>query len=350
MAHLGLLRRGVLDISAQIWNIAKLSLVASRKAGWMRVIIIGAGQLGSRHAESLAKLPQLEELLLVDPSKQSLETAQDRVQAQGFSGEVRLLSDLTSFEGDFELAVISTSSSERLSALRNTLQRASVRHVLLEKLLCPSTIQLDEFDDIFSQGVSSFWLNCPTPFFPHNLNIAGALNSGIGSTPIQYTVTGGDFGLVTNSIHYLEHFQKLTKSQITSLRLRDDFRLTASKRTGYTEIIGCFLGETVKGDTFSFEFDSAVYGNSWTTSICQGENFFKVDEAELVLHSRIRGIDTSTAITIPRQSALTHMSLKLLLDGKNPMWAEARETVELHRLIFRALDSAIPHNRELAYT
>ena len=317
----------------------------------MRALIVGVGELGSRHAQSLASLVQLDELILVDPNPNSLEVATQRVSSMGFKGVLSKFNRLLGSVGQIELAVVATSSLQRLSSLEAVIAYSKPNHVLLEKLLTPSETQLSKLEIVIANSDSKFWVNCPMPFFDHYRYIEEALSQSGGKPPLNYRVTGGNYGLVTNLIHYLDHFSKLSRSGLIDLRLREGYKEISSKRAGYSEIIGCFFGETEKGDTFSVEFDPTINGESLIIEISQGESIFKIDEIGLLLHEGdLNGPQAQSPITTPKQSELTHKSLELLLNGTSPMWAKVNKSIELHRWIFSALQASMPQSKELSFT
>jgi predicted dehydrogenase len=317
----------------------------------VRVLIVGVGELGSRHAQSLAQVPHLSEITLVDPSDNSLRVATERVRSTGYGGKILALPTLVQDQGAIELAVISTSSNERLASLSLVLENSKAQHVLLEKLLTPSAANLSSFRQIFTRKESKFWLNCPMSFFPHYQAIENELDLKGSGPRLSYTVQGGNHGLITNAIHYLEHFTRLSSSSIANLRFKDGARVISSKRYGYSEIIGHLLGETIDGDLFSVEFDSETHGDKLEIKIEQGENSFLVDEIELT-SQRIgpHGNFETSPISTPKQSELTHQSMELILKGKSPLWADANVSIDLHDWLFRAISAGIPNSNELSFT
>lgn len=317
----------------------------------MKVLIVGVGELGSRHAQSLAQAPRLSEITLVDPSEQSLHVATERVRSAGFNGDVKVLPNLVEKQGVIELAVVSTSSHERLESLKLVLEKSEPQHVLLEKLLAPSAANLNKFREIFTRQESKYWLNCPMSFFPHYQYIEKELElQGLGDG-LSYTVQGGNYGLVTNAIHYLEHFARLSCSNFANLRFKDGARVIPSKRRGYSEVIGHLMGETVSGDLFSVEFDNEAHGERLEIKIERGEQSFLVDEIGLT-SQRVdsKGSFQTSPISTPKQSELTHQSMELILKGKSPFWADANSSIDLHDWLFRAISFSIPNSNELSFT
>ncbi len=317
----------------------------------MKVLIVGVGELGSRHAQSLAQVPYLSEITLVDPSENSLRVATERVRSTGFNGKIQVLPALVQNQGAIELAVVSTSSHQRLESLNLVLENSKAQHVLLEKLLTPSATNLNKFRKIFARQESKYWLNCPMSFFPHYQAIENELDLRGSGPRLSYTVQGGNYGLITNAIHYLEHFARLSSSSIANLRFKDGARVISSKRHGYSEIVGHLLGETISGDLFSVEFDSDTHGEKLSINIEQGEKSFLVDEIGLTSQTvDSQGNFQTLPINTPKQSELTHQSMELILEGKSPLWADANSSIDLHDWLFRAISSGIPNSNELSFT
>jgi hypothetical protein len=317
----------------------------------VKVLIVGVGELGSRHAQSLAQVPHLSEITLVDPSEKSILIATERIRSTGFNGEINCTPTLDKHQGAIELAVVSTSSYERLGSLNQVLENSKPQHVLLEKLLTPSATNLSKFRHLFARQESKYWLNCPMSFFPHYQAIENELDLKVLGPRLSYTVQGGNYGLITNAIHYLEHFARLSSSSIANLRFKDGARVISSKRDGYSEIIGHLLGETISGDLFSVEFDSDTHGEKLEIKIEQGERSFLVDEIGLT-SQRVdsQGNFQTSPINTPKQSELTHQSMELILEGKSPMWADANSSIDLHDRLFRAISYGIPNSNELSFT
>ncbi|MCV3262394.1 Gfo/Idh/MocA family oxidoreductase [Vibrio harveyi] len=65
------------------------------------LLIIGAGQLGSRHLQALAQLDDKFSIYVLDPFEQSLEVAKQRYQevAQETSPEVTYVTDMEAIAG-----------------------------------------------------------------------------------------------------------------------------------------------------------------------------------------------------------------------------------------------------------
>ena len=114
-----------------------------------KIVIIGAGQFGSRHLQGILKLPFKAEIKVVDPSENSLNRAMQR------SKEVDDVNDEISVEyflsmpkiKDLDLAIIATTSSERKKAILELLETNNPKYILLEKVVFQN---LNDFESIIS--------------------------------------------------------------------------------------------------------------------------------------------------------------------------------------------------------
>jgi predicted dehydrogenase len=315
------------------------------------VIIIGCGQLGSRHSQSIAKHPGVTKIVLVDPSNHSLDTAVERIHTTGFEGSIETYNSIENDLGDFSLAIVSTSAGERAEALSSLMLHTSPDHVLLEKLLSPNLIGLNEIERLTQGSNVQFWVNCPMPFFDHYQQIALELNETSGQEPISYTIVGSDFGLVTNFIHYLDHFHNLTGSAVATVTIEPNAILIPSKRNGYSELVGTITAETEYGDKLSVEFLNDRPQDVLIVDIQKGSLSWNVDELGLTLKKR--GVDGHIAeshITTPMQSELTHLSLTNLENGLAPAWSPLATSLELHKKLHQGLANYLGCNSTVVFT
>lgn len=317
----------------------------------MRALVIGVGNLGSRHAQALVQAPELQEIVLVDPDDKAIEIALGRISSTGFRGKILTLRDLSHSQGNFQLAIVSTSSRERLDALRSVMRYSEFEHVLLEKLLTTSGKELVEFRRIFGLAKDKFWVNCPRPHYPHYQKIQTQLQALDSSSPVTYEVRGGNLGLVSNSIHFLDHFERLAQSRISSLEFESGSRLVDAKRRGYSEVLGAIVAKTAKGDSLRIVSDPKLYHQSLRVQIRQSSTFWLVDEAKLTLTSNFLGDRQPVeSITTPLQSQLTYASLRSLTEKGIPHWASARSSLELHFWICEAISKFRAGPEELIFT
>jgi len=213
-----------------------------------KIYIIGAGQLGSRHLQALKNIKSPLEVKVIDPSKKSLATAKERYEAMpGFARhEIEYLEKIKTGGEDIDLAIIVTSSSVRRKVVEEILDISKVKYFILEKLLFQKEKDYSDIVKILRKFGSKAWVNCSM----RNMPFYASLKDQTKGSRISYFVTGSQFGLVTNSIHYIDHMAYLAGDldytvDITGL----DPKPIKSKRPGFLELNGTISVHFKNGST-----------------------------------------------------------------------------------------------------
>ena len=112
----------------------------------LNILVVGAGQIGSRHMQALANTQDVAAVTAVDPGAAARDTALARWNdVPGDAGKTlklaASLADIGRTE-TFDLAIIATSAPGRLEILKGIVA-LGVRRVLSEKLLFQSVAQLN---------------------------------------------------------------------------------------------------------------------------------------------------------------------------------------------------------------
>ena len=313
-------------------------------------MIIGCGQLGSRHAQSLARCKPEGTLTLVDPSYSSLAECRKRVLEAGFRGEIREAARSDEFSESFDLLVVSTSSASRASSIEEFASKSCVPHVLLEKLLAPNSKRLEDLYRIVSNISASFWVNCPMPYYPHFREMTDFIQDEKLGKTLYYSVRSKSIGLVTTSVHNLDHFARLAKSNVESITITDDSSLCVSKREGYSEIAGTLIAETENKDVLIMEFDPLDKTLFHKIEIEKGGSSWKFEQHIGKLTAIQDGARTVSKFETPLQSELTGDSFAKLQSGTGPLWSDFRASYEIHRLLLHELDRFVGAGSEVRFT
>ena len=204
------------------------------------VVLIGAGELGSRHLQSLIRIGPAIKITVLEPSEDAILIAKDRIsevaEMTEFVANVEFIQTLEQLPTSIELAVIATGAAPRMDTIRGLLAHSKVKYMLLEKVLFQN---LDEYEEaavlLETLGVRA-WVNCPRRMYDGY----GALKLHLDvKKPIEMHVKGGEWGLACNAIHYIDIFAFLTNSSIRSVDVENlESTIYPSKRLGYVEFFG----------------------------------------------------------------------------------------------------------------
>lgn len=213
-----------------------------------RIAIIGAGQLGGRHLQGLARLTLPCEIEVVDPSPVSLDAARQRFAEIPPNPSVLSVNYRLSVEAlpsTLDYVIVATTADVRLSVLQALLAGRNVRAVLLEKVLFQRMGDYAVAEALLASRKVQGWVNCPRRTFP----IYGLIRDFFVGEPLKYfQVMGGGWGLGCNSIHFIDLLGMLTGNLPTDISTADlDNVLVPSKRKDFIEFTGSLRGRF--GDT-----------------------------------------------------------------------------------------------------
>lgn len=209
-----------------------------------QVAIVGAGQLGSRHLQALQAVRRPLGIHVVDPSPAALEIARQRFRAvPGSAPHVARFCPAIEPAGTIDVAIVATGADRRREAVEQLLATVPVRYLVLEKLLYQHPDDRLALEQLAGPGTRA-WVNCPMRMMRPYEDIRAELGPG----RLDYRVSGSQFGLVTNAIHYLDHVAHLSGCADFSLDTREvDDRPVESKRPGFLELTGRLVARFSEG-------------------------------------------------------------------------------------------------------
>lgn len=203
-----------------------------------KLLIIGAGQLGSRHLQGALATTESLDITVVDPSQDSLNIAEERTQQVEWDNDNIQISYSTTLPDSkaFEVCIIATAAQVRADVTKALLSTNRVKHIIFEKVLFQKLAHYPEILALLEQHQVQGWVNCPRRIFPSYQELKSHLDK---SQPVNMTVKGNAWGMACNSVHFIDLFSYFVNSaalQVTSVAL--DTELIESKRAGFYEVTG----------------------------------------------------------------------------------------------------------------
>jgi len=205
------------------------------------ILLVGAGQLGSRYLQGLSTVKLDLFITVVDPSDLSLNKAKKRwFEAEGDESQhtIRWCKVLPQDLVSIDLAIISTSARGRADLVKKISSTVSVRYWVLEKVLAQSKKELDIINaaTIDSKGT---WVNMVRRVINWHQQLKFNFYE---KGPLKVRKTGGLWGLACNTIHFIDLISWWTGESLLSVDTsRLDRNWLKSKRLGYFEVIGELL-------------------------------------------------------------------------------------------------------------
>ncbi len=290
-----------------------------------KIAIIGCGQLGSRHLQSLCKLQASIQIFAIDPYQASLDTARQRASEIPRTDRISISyhRSIESIHGtDLNLAIIATNSDSRFKIFQELVSSVNLEHVIFEKFLFQKEEHYHQVSLLLSEKKIKGWVNCSRRMFPsYQTLIKDWKTKGC----FDYKFEGGAWGLACNMVHHVDFYQAITGARIESINLEKlEPNPVPSKRSGFLEFFGELNIKMSNGGTITL-----ISRNSNLpplTEITFQEELIQIDEVKGLL--KIKGMETK--IEIPFQSQLTQLVVERMLNGLEPQLPTFEESSEYH--------------------
>lgn len=238
-------------------------------------LIIGAGQLGSRHLQGLVKYLGELKIFVLDMSLDSLKIAKERENEIVHNHEIVYTQSWEVLPEFFDFVIIATNANVRELIIRQLLEKCEVKFLVLEKILFQDLNAYNRVGDLLIKNNVVTYVNHPRRMFDSYADLK--LNIHTNSQSV-YSVVGGNWGLGCNALHFLDLFVYLSGKMIQEINVNSiEDKLLKSSRKGFIEFVGTLTGSLVDGSCFSI---TSLNGenSSVTVTIFNSEQRFLIQE------------------------------------------------------------------------
>ncbi|WP_018693934.1 Gfo/Idh/MocA family oxidoreductase [Algicola sagamiensis] len=218
-----------------------------------RIGLIGAGQLGSRHLQSLVSLGPCAEIFVVEPNGDAIETAAIRVaevaQSLTQSSIAHFSESMASLPEKLDFCIVATGAKSRYSLFEQIVQQVEVKNFLLEKVLFQDLASYEHARHLVKDHHLKVWVNCPRRLFRGYARLKMYMQQDIAW---KMSVTGGQWGLACNAIHFIDLFAFLTERVLERVDCGElHQKLFESQRADYIEFNGTLQAYFDRGHQLS---------------------------------------------------------------------------------------------------
>ena len=275
------------------------------------ILIVGAGQLGSRYLQGLASVSYPLSIFVVDISNESLQLASFRWQEVVKTDTFHIISFLTNYDSlvsEIDIAIISTGAGIRLDVINKLAFKITVKYWILEKVLAQSSDDIENIRELLNEAKGA-WVNTPRRVMKWWKEIKSMITI---DQPLQFSIEGGLWGLACNSIHFLDLVQWITDEQLIYIDVKDlKKEWFESKRKGYYEVNGSISCHFSGGSLIRLSVDPKLTGMK--IHIKEKFNSWEIDESS---GTAIRSDGLTIIGGINFQSELTNNIVQnILLNG-----------------------------------
>ncbi len=212
------------------------------------IVLIGAGQLGSRHLQGVLKHPEDLNIFVIDSSQVSIKTCKERIAEVDHKHNISFKNSVEDLPEFIDFAIIATNSDVRAKIIHNLLESKKVKNLLLEKVLFQRDSDYIAIDALLKETNTNTWVNHSRRCMPFYKDLRINLQ---GEEKLEVLIYGMEWGLASNALHFIDLISFLSDSRLAELNLEElNPSISKSKRQGFIEISGAISGRTTNGSSF----------------------------------------------------------------------------------------------------
>jgi len=313
------------------------------------IVVVGCGNIGSRLIQSLSNVDSarygVHNIIGVEPFPKAWPVVQERFEQENKGGhKLTLIESPMSLPEEADLMVFAMDARNRLAALTDALAVCRPKNILLEKILFTKAADYAIASELISEIGAKCWVNTSRNVWPGYQALKAELS---GHSVSDFSVSGSDWGLGCNAIHFLSAFEYISGDEIVELKLDlDSVHLQDSKRAGYRELTGRLVGKSANGAQVtveSLEKPNVPISVAVQTSLGR----YQINEGDQKVVSSARP-NVESPFGLLYTSQLQCMFETILLTANSDLPTLTGST-RLHLLLISALNEVFHGNASLAY-
>ncbi|KMT64739.1 Gfo/Idh/MocA family oxidoreductase [Catenovulum maritimum] len=293
------------------------------------ILIVGAGQLGSRHLQGAVQSELALNIVVVDPSSDSLAVAKSRAE------EIELGNPKTAVEyinavsqgSEFDVVIIATTANIRYRVFKDLVDACQIKNVVFEKVLFQKAAEYELAESLLRENNIKAWVNCPRR---QNATYQSLLSLVENETSFDMTVSGNSWGLACNGIHFVDLFAYLSgTTEITLFPKLCDKSVMESKRSGFYEVLGTIECKSSNDKNMILSCDD---GDSISVNVeIRTPNFtILIQETAGKLTIERNGERVETQFKAVFQSQLTHVLIEDIIKTQSCKLTTFSDSKSLH--------------------
>ncbi len=302
-----------------------------------KILILGCGNIGSRHLQALTNLPYDLEIGIIEPNENSKKIAITRLRESNYDSKKHkivwydaILDNLKSYD----LAIISTPSNGRVENIIRLLENG-ISNFLIEKIVCQSNSEYKLLLSNLEKFNAKSWINTNLRYFDSYQKI----KKKIKKSKIHISVIGSKPVLGTNALHYLDLACWISDTYDLSLNgdLLSNNIFPNKRGNQFSEFAGTLIGSGERISivlTFFPESDLPTIIN-----IVDNENHLVIDE----MNDKIFTLSGKLEIEYKFEhvSTVTTKIIKDIFEKNTCILPTAFEIYHLHSELFRVFNDHI---------
>ncbi len=244
-----------------------------------------------------------------------------------------------------DVCIVATPASFRCEVIEFLNFKNQIRNWIIEKPLSNSLLSLKKISLILENSLSTY-VNIPRETMKSYINFKSVFTSKVGLCK-HISITGSEWGLASNTIHFLRLLEWLSESKFQSLHFEGPHFLIPTKRNNFFDLRAKLVG-TLKNECTVELIDNEKFGRFKMEFVFSNDSYFIYEEENLLLEGFAEKI-----FSVELQSSLTAQYVSdLLLLGKCEL-PKMNLILHLEHMMLSALIGTTLYNKksgEVTYT
>ena len=292
----------------------------------MYILIIGCGNIGERHLQSVLKINSAK-IFVIENNLVKFKELKKKYTSEKLKC-FHSIKELYKLNINFNFAIIATNSYGRFNILKNAINLLKIKNIILEKVVFKNKKEYLKILNILHDLKIKIFVNLPirTINFFKKIRLKKIHN-------FEMKVDGVNWGLFSNSIHFLDLFFFLTKKIPYFNDENCVKKIFQSKRFGYHEGYGEILFETKCKKNLSLKCirdKKKIYKLSINLKINKSNYKFYTNNG----YDYFDFYKKNKLFTLPFQSNLTHLQIKSIMNKQYNILPNLKENYLLQKQIF----------------
>lgn len=304
----------------------------------MKVLLVGAGELGSRHLQSLVKLDKVDSVLVIEPNEFCRKRAEERWAEVGGRNKVELQFTELKERGNLtkiDFCIVATPSAGRCEIVLKLID-VGVKRILIEKVAFSSILQYRLVMEKAQENNVDVYIN----HIYRYASVYQQIKSALSGIDFKMTINSGNIGMGCNLIHFIDLFSFISGEDPNEMVINiDEPYLECKRGSEYIEFTGDTILSTKQGNifnaTFTIEHNLAPL---ITFETFRGEKMV-INERTGETSNNFDNLSLSN-FYIPRVSELTSVIIEEVLGGKC-LLPNLKDSFETNKLMLNSINSSV---------
>ena len=302
-----------------------------------KILILGCGNIGSRHLQALTNLPYDLEIGIIEPNDDSKKIAKTRLIDSNYDSKKHKITWYDKINDDlksYDLAIVATPSVGRVKNIIKLLN-LGISKFLIEKIVCQSNSEYELLLNTLEKFNAKSWINVNMRYFDAYQKIKEYFKN----SKIHISIIGSKPVLGTNAIHYLDFICWLSDSYDLTLNgeLLSNEIFPNKRGDQFVEFAGTLIGSGKKSSIVLTYFPDSNLPT--TINITNNEHHLIIDE----LNDKQLNLSTNPNFQYKFEhvSTVTTKIVKDIFEKNTCDLPSAFDLYSLHSELFRVFNNHI---------